>query len=99
MKKEAVVEETDNLAQNNERSLSEVLSEVLVKKNFDKILPIIKVLEKKGSITPKEAEEVCGKSAATVRRYLSLLTATKIVIPEGNTNNSIYRVAENTQLF
>lgn len=95
MKKEAVVEETDNLAQNNERSLSEVL----VKKNFDKILPIIKVLEKKGSITPKEAEEVCGKSAATVRRYLSLLTATKIVIPEGNTNNSIYRVAENTQLF
>lgn len=47
MKKEAVVEETDNLAQNNERSLNEVLSEVLVKKNFDKILPIIKDLEKK----------------------------------------------------
>lgn len=43
MIKEVVVEETDNLAQNNERSLSEVL----VKKNFDKILPIIKDLEKK----------------------------------------------------
>ena len=96
MKKEAVVEETDYFAQNNERSLSEVLSEVLVKKDYDKILPIIKVLEEKGSITPKEAEEACGKSAATVRRYLGILTATGIVISEGNTNNSIYRVAENT---
>lgn len=72
------------------------MSEVLVKKDYDKILPIIKVLEEKGSITPKEAEEACGRSAATVRRYLGLLTATKIIISEGNTNNSIYRVAENT---
>ena len=72
------------------------MSEVLVKKDFDKVLPIIKVLEEKGSITPKEAEKVCGRSAATVRRYLGLLTATRIVIPEGNTNNSIYRVAGNT---
>ena len=71
------------------------MSEVLVKKDFDKVLPIIKILEEKGSITPKEAEEVCGRSAATVRRYLGLLTTTEIVIPEGNTNNSIYRVAEN----
>ena len=78
----------------NERSLSEVLSEVLTKKDFDKVIPIIKYLEEKGCITPKEAENVCDKSAATVRRYLGILTATGIVVAEGNTNNSIYRVKE-----
>ena len=78
----------------NERSLSEVLSEVLTKKDFDKVIPIIKYLEEKGCITPKEAENVCDKSAATVSRYLGILTATGIVVAEGNTNNSIYRVKE-----
>lgn len=78
----------------SERSLSEVLSEVLTKKDFDKVIPIIKCLEEKGCITPKEAENVCDKSAATVRRYLGILTATGIVVAEGNTNNSIYRVKE-----
>ncbi len=95
MKKEIIVEEQNNFAQKNERSLSEVLSEVLTKKDFDKVLPIIQVLEEKGCVTPKEAENVCDRSAATVRRYLGILTATGIVIAEGNTNNSIYRVAPN----
>lgn len=80
------------VSEKNERSLSEVLSEVLIKKDFDKVIPIIKYLEEKGYITPKEAENVCDKSAATVRRYLGILTATGIVVAEGNTNNSIYRV-------
>lgn len=39
---------TGNLAQKNERSLSEVLT----KKDFDKVLPIIEILEIKGSVTP-----------------------------------------------
>ena len=86
--------ENENFAQKNERSLSEVLSEVLTKKDFDKVIPIIKYLEEKGCITPKEAENVCDKSAATVRRYLGILTATGIVVAEGNTNNRIYRVKE-----
>lgn len=94
MKKEAAVEEQDIFAQKNERSLSEVLSEVLTKKDFDKVIPIIKYLEEKGCITPKEAENICDKSAATVRRYLGILTATGIVVAEGNTNNSIYQVKE-----
>lgn len=94
MKKEAAVEEQDIFAQKNERSLSEVLSEVLTKKDFDKVIPIIKYLEEKGCITPKEAENICDKSAATVRRYLGILTTTGIVVAEGNTNNSIYRVKE-----
>ena len=68
------------------------MSEVLIKKDFDKVLPIVKALEEKGCITPKEAEDICDRSAATVRRYLGILTATGIVVAEGNTNNSIYRV-------
>ena len=77
------------------KKMSEVLSEVLTKKDFDKVLPIINVLEEKGCVTPKEAENVCDRSAATVRRYLGILTETGIVTAEGNTNNSIYRVVEN----
>lgn len=86
--------EQNDFAQKNERSLSEVLSEVLTKKDFDKVIPIIKYLEEKGYVTPKEAENICGKSAATVRRYLGILTDTGIVVTEGNTNNIIYRVRE-----
>lgn len=93
MVKEEKTQEQDNFNQKNERSLSEVLSEVLTKKDFDKVLPIIEILEEKGCVTPKEAVEVCNKSTATVRRYMSILTATGMVVAEGNTNNSIYRVA------
>ena len=38
------------VSEKNERSLSEVLSEVLIKKDFDKVIPIIKYLEEKGYI-------------------------------------------------
>ena len=41
--------------------------------NYNKLLPIIEYLETYDSITPQEAERVCGKSAATVRRYLKSL--------------------------
>lgn len=74
--------------------MSEVLSEVLSKKEFDKVMPIIKVLEEKGCVTPKEAESICDRSPATVRRYLGILTATGVVVTEGNTNNSIYKVVK-----
>ena len=74
--------------------MSEVLSEVLIKSYFDKVLPILNVLEKKGSITPKEASLVCNKSSPTVRRYLNILIETGVVLAEGNTNNIIYRVVD-----
>ena len=95
MVKEEKKQEETNFAQKNERSLSEVLSEVLVKRDFDKVLPIIEILEENGIVTPKEAESACGKSSATVRRYLGLLTATGIVVAEGSTNNTVYRVVDN----
>ena len=98
---EAVAKETNkvstnesniNFAQKNERSLSEVLSEVLSFKDLKKVQPIVKMLEEKGCITPKEAESVCGKSPATVRRYLNLLAGTGFVALEGNTNNTVYKI-------
>ena len=81
-----------NFDQKNERSLSEVLSEVLSPKEFDKVRPIVKLLEEKRYISPKEAEKVCGKSSATVRRYLNLLTNTGIIVSEGKTNSIIYKI-------
>ena len=68
------------------------MSEVLTQKDYGKVRRIVDFIEEKGCITPKEAEDICDRSAATVRRYLGILTATGIVVAEGNTNNSIYRV-------
>ncbi len=46
-------------------------------------------------MTPKEAEAVTGKSDATVRRYLKILTDTRYVVTEGSTNNIVYRISMN----
>jgi ATP-dependent DNA helicase RecG len=80
-----------NFNQKNERSLSEVLSEVLTKKEFEKVKSIIDILQKKGRISPKEAELSCKKSSATTRRYMKLLVETGYVIQEGSTNNIVYK--------
>ena len=74
----------------NERSLSEVLKA----SDFSKLEKLIKFIEEKGEITPKEAEAVSGKSAATVRRYLKILVGTGYVESEGNTNNSVYKISK-----
>lgn len=65
------------------KSLSGLLSEVLLKKDFDKTEKIINFMDGKGKITPKEAEKICGKSAATVRRYLKMLVEVGYVEAEG----------------
>ena len=80
-----------NFNQKSERSLSEVLSEVLKTKEYEKVSKIIDVLQDKGEITPKEAELKCEKSAATTRRYMKLLVETGYVIQEGSTNSIIYK--------
>ena len=69
------------------------MSEVLKASDFYKLEKIIKIIEEKGEITPKEAEEVSGKSAATVRRYLKILVGTGYVEAEGSTNNSVYKIS------
>lgn len=79
-----------NFKQKNERSLSEVLSEVLPQKDYHKVSGMIHFIEENGRITPREAEKVTGKSAATVRRYFKILAGTGYIEAEGNTNNIRY---------
>lgn len=79
-----------NFIQQNERSLSEVLSEVLNKAEYEKVLPLIEYLETYETITPKEAEELTGKSAATARRYLKILVESGVLSVSGNTNKIQY---------
>lgn len=75
-----------NSNQKNERSLSEVLS----KKNYEKVLPIIEYIQLNGKITPKVAEDIIEKSPATTRRYMKILLDTGIIETEGSTNNMVY---------
>ena len=83
---------SSNHSGKNERSLSEVLSEVLSKKDYDKVEKLIEFIEDHGAITPKEAEKICNKSSATVRRYLKTLVDTRYIKAQGNTSNLIYKV-------
>ena len=82
---------TVNFNQKSDRSLTEVLTEVLTKRNYDKLLPLIHYLDKNGQITPQEAEELINKSKSTVYRYLTILTETGYVEVSGNTNNIVYK--------
>ena len=92
--KDANQSKMNEVDEKNERSLSEVLSEVLKASDFYKLEKIIKIIEEKGEITPKEAEAVSGKSAATVRRYLKMLVGTGCVEAEGKTNNAVYKISD-----
>ena len=72
--------------------MTEVLTEVLPQKNYNKVLPIIDYLEKNGEITLQTAEMMIGKSKSTVYRYLSMLVKTRYVEVSGSTNNAVYKV-------
>lgn len=52
------------------------------------------LLEENSIVTPKEAERAYGKSFATVR-ISRFLTDTEIVVVEGSTNDTVYRVVDN----
>ena len=85
--------DNENFGQKNDRSLTEVLTEVLTKRSYDKLLPIIKYLDKNGKITPQAAEAITQKSKSTTYRYLSMLAETGYIEVSGNTNNTIYKVS------
>lgn len=74
-----------------ETSLKEVLKEVLKEADYNKVLPIVEIIDEYGRISPEEAKKICGKSKTTTWRYLNILTDTGYVVSEGNTNNSVYR--------
>ncbi|MCR5848580.1 MAG: hypothetical protein K6G75_10745 [Lachnospiraceae bacterium] len=81
----------DKLISNKERSLKEVLKEVLDGSDYQKVIKIAEIIDSQGSITPSEAKDVCGKSETTTWRYLSLLVNTGLIVSEGKTNNTIYK--------
>ncbi len=68
------------------------MTEVLTKKNYEKVLPIVEYLDKNREITPQIAETVLKKSKSTTYRYLSMLVGTGYVEVSGNTNNAVYKV-------
>lgn len=83
----------DELLSDGERSLKEVLKGVLKEADYKKVLSIIELIDTQGAVTPSEAKAVCGKSDTTTWRYLGLLVDTGFVVPDGETNNKIYRRA------
>jgi len=74
----------------DERSLSDVLSGALSDVAIQNLMPILVALEANGHITPKAAQTAIGKSAATARRYLSLLCEKGLIVAQGNTNTIRY---------
>jgi ATP-dependent DNA helicase RecG len=75
----------------NERSLKEVLKEVLKKEDdFKRMTPIIERLQRHGKISPKEARDAIGKSSATAGRYLSRLCNEGILDMQGKTRSTVY---------
>ncbi len=81
----------DDLHSKNERSLKEVLKEVLKEADYRKVETIAEMIDENGSVTPSEAKKACGKSESTTWRYLSILTGTGLVVSEGSTNKAVYR--------
>lgn len=94
--------EDDVEKEQNERRLSEEyteqeqnerrLSEVLKASDYKKVEKIILFLEENRYITPQIAEELIGKSASTVRRYLRMLVGTGYVKVDGSTSNIKYMI-------
>lgn len=84
----------ENFGQKIDRSLTEVLTEVLTKRNYAKVLPIVKYLDENKEITPQIAESVIKKSKSTTYRYLSMLVETGYVEVNGSTNNAVYKLSE-----
>ena len=85
------VAEPERLLSTDERSLKEVLKEVLKEKDYQKVEKIAEIIDTDGEITPAAAKDACKKSESTTWRYLTLLTETGLVIVEGSTNNIKYK--------
>jgi predicted HTH transcriptional regulator len=86
-------------AAKNERSMSEDLSEDSTKNErslseaeLNKLKPILDFLESHDSITPQEARDLTEKSAATARRYLTLLCERGLLESTGSTSTITYRL-------
>ena len=92
--REGFTPENKNFGQKNDRSLTEVLTEVLTEKNYKKVFPIVDYLDKNMEITPQIAQTIVKKSKSTTYRYLSMLVKTGYVEVSGSTNNAIYKLSK-----
>ena len=80
-----------NLLQ-DETSFETSLKQVLKQKDLERLSPVIKKLEVQKKITIQEVMEITKKSRTTAWRYMNILADLKIVEPDGNTNNTTYRL-------
>lgn len=89
------MEETDdenvNLLQ-NKTSFETSLKQVLKQKDFDKLVSVIRRLERQKKITIQEVMEETKKSRTTAWRYMQVLVDLGVVEAEGKTNNIVYRL-------
>ena len=67
----------------------------LRQKDYEKVRTIVNFMKEHGEITPKEAETITGKSAATVRRYLKKLADIRYIVAEGSADNIVYCISMN----
>ena len=82
---------TQSVIPQNERSLKEVLKEVLKEAEYHRVEAIAEIIDRQGFITPSEAQSACGKSESTTWRYISMLINMGYVVSEGSTNNVVYK--------
>jgi predicted HTH transcriptional regulator len=82
----------DRSVGDGETSLKEVLKGVLKEAEVNKVAPIVDYVAVNGTITPKEAKAVTGKSETTVWRYLNMLCERGILEATGSTSAKTYRL-------
>jgi len=87
LNKDEPIIQGDGIVADNERIVSESLSDS-EKKKMEAILDYIK---KNDAINNAKGRELTGKSAATVRRYYKRLEIAGILVPDGTTRDTVYR--------
>ena len=83
--------DSNNLFQ-NETSFETSLKQVLKSQDYNKLIPIIRMLEKEKEINIQEVMAITKKSRTTAWRYMRILIDLGVVETEGDTNNTVYRI-------
>jgi ATP-dependent DNA helicase RecG len=84
-------EGTSVILKENETSFETSLKQVLKQKDFEKLYPIIEVINREKQITIQQIMELTHKSRTTAWRYMKVLEDVGVVESDGNTNNTAYK--------
>ncbi len=68
------------------------LKQVLKQADYDKVIPLLDPLEEKQQLSIQEVMTLTGKARTTAWRYMKMLEEANVVVPEGETNNVVYRL-------